>query len=116
MLKVDNRNTKTRCKICSKLTIKTREQCHQPRSGVFIVNFVTYFTPCSSVSIANFEQVNAGWGTYQVNPTFDMHVRLAVQVHISTVSKILLVYVPPEAAETAHFCSVMGCFLEKQGH
>ena len=22
---------------------------------------VAYFTPCSSVSIANFEQVNAGW-------------------------------------------------------
>ena len=28
-------------------------------SHVFIVNFGTYFTPCSIVSIADFEQVNA---------------------------------------------------------
>ena len=34
LLKVNNRNTRTRCEICSKLTIKTRR-----RSGVFIVNF-----------------------------------------------------------------------------
>ena len=46
---------------CSKLTIKTAERCHQLRSGVFIVNFEHIFTPCSSVSIVNFEQVNAGW-------------------------------------------------------
>ena len=35
LLKVNNRNTRTRCEICSKLTIKTPER----RSGVFIVNF-----------------------------------------------------------------------------
>ena len=40
MFKVNNINTRTRCEICSKLTIRT------------------YFTPCSSVSIVNFEQVN----------------------------------------------------------
>ena len=40
LLKVSNRNTKTRCKVCSKLTI-------------------TYFTPCSKVSIVNFEHVIA---------------------------------------------------------
>ena len=28
LLKVNNRNIKTRCEICSKLTIKTPEQCH----------------------------------------------------------------------------------------
>ena len=33
MFKVNNRNTRTRCEICSKLTIKT--WCY----GVFIVNF-----------------------------------------------------------------------------
>ena len=49
LLKVNNRNTRTRCEICSKLTINTPERR-------------TYFTPCSSVSIVNFEQVNAGWG------------------------------------------------------
>ena len=30
------------------------------RSGVFIVNF-QHFTPCSSVSIVNFEHVIADW-------------------------------------------------------
>ena len=39
MLKVNNRNTRTRCEICSKLTIKTPERRHWRRSGVFIVNF-----------------------------------------------------------------------------
>ena len=32
-------NTRTRCKICSKLTIKTPERRHWRRSSVFIVNF-----------------------------------------------------------------------------
>ena len=38
MLKVNNRNNRTRCEICSKLTIKTPEQ-RRRRSGVFMVNF-----------------------------------------------------------------------------
>ena len=45
MFKVNNRNTKTKCEICSKLTIKTPERCHRRLSGVFIV----------SVSVVNFE-------------------------------------------------------------
>ena len=47
MFKINNRNTRTRCEICSKLTKKTPER--------------RYFTPYSSVFIVNFEQVNAGW-------------------------------------------------------
>ena len=39
LFKVDNRNTRTRCEICSKLTIKTPERRQWRRSGVFIVNF-----------------------------------------------------------------------------
>ena len=39
LLKVNNRNTKARCEICSKLTIKAPEQCHWRCSGAFIVNF-----------------------------------------------------------------------------
>ena len=39
MFKVNNRNTRTRCEICSKLTIKTPEQRQWRRSGVFIVDF-----------------------------------------------------------------------------
>ena len=40
LIKVNNRNTRTRCEICSKLIIKTPERRHWRRSGVFIVNFV----------------------------------------------------------------------------
>ena len=39
MLKINNRNTRTRCVICSKLTIKTPEQYQWCRSGFFIGNF-----------------------------------------------------------------------------
>ena len=39
MFKVNNRNTRTRCEICSKLTIKTRQQNQSRPSGVYIVNF-----------------------------------------------------------------------------
>ena len=39
MFKVNNRNTRTRCEIRSKLTIKTTEQRHLGHSGVFSVNF-----------------------------------------------------------------------------
>ena len=42
MFKVNNRNTKTRCEIYSKLTIRTLERC-------------------SSVSIVNSRQVNASY-------------------------------------------------------
>ena len=39
MFKVNNRGTRTRSAIRSKLTIKTPERCQGRRSGVFIVNF-----------------------------------------------------------------------------
>ena len=39
MFKVNNRNSGTRCEICSKLTIKTPERHHWHRSCVFIVKF-----------------------------------------------------------------------------
>ena len=42
-LKVNNRNTRLRCEICSKLTIMTPERRHWRRSGVFIVNFEHVF-------------------------------------------------------------------------
>ena len=59
LLKVNNRNNRTRCEIYSKST-KTPEQRHWRRSGVIIVNFETYFTPCSKVYIVNFQHVIAG--------------------------------------------------------
>ena len=39
LLRVDNRKTRTRCEICSKITIKQPERRHWRRSGVFIVKF-----------------------------------------------------------------------------
>ena len=54
LLKVNSRNTRIRCEICSKLTIKTPERLW------------TFFAPCSSVSINKFEQVNAGWTLFVI--------------------------------------------------
>ena len=53
MFKVNNRNTRTRSEICSKLTLKTPELCHRRKVR-------TVFAPCSIVSIVNFAQINAG--------------------------------------------------------
>ena len=39
LLKVNNKNTRKRCEICSKLTIKTPERRHWCRSGAFILDF-----------------------------------------------------------------------------
>ena len=39
LLKLKNRNTKTRCEICSKLTIKIAEGRQWRCSGILIVNF-----------------------------------------------------------------------------
>ena len=50
-----------KCEICSQLTIKTPKRRHWRHFGVFIVNFEHISHRCSSVSIVNFEQVNAGW-------------------------------------------------------
>ena len=59
LFKVNNNNARKRCKICSKLTMKTPERRHWRRSGVFIVNFehISYF----SFFIVDFQQVNANW-------------------------------------------------------
>ena len=59
MLKANNRKTRKRNEICSRLTIKTTER--QRRSAVFVVNFEHIFTHCSNVSIVNFEHIITGW-------------------------------------------------------
>ena len=53
LLKVDNKNTRARYEICSKLTIKTPERRHW---------LWTYFTPYSSDFVVNFEHIIAGLG------------------------------------------------------
>ena len=39
LFKINNENTRTWCKICPKLTLKTLERRQWRRSGLFIVNF-----------------------------------------------------------------------------
>ena len=56
--KVNNGNTRTRCEICSNLTVKIPERRQLRLFGVLTFNiFHTFF----SVSIVNFEHVIAGW-------------------------------------------------------
>ena len=49
-----NSNTRKRCEICSKLTIKSPQQL----STVFIEHISYLFTPFSTVSTVGFEQVD----------------------------------------------------------
>ena len=74
MFKVNNRNTRTRCEICSKFTIKTPERRH-----------------CSSVFIVNFDQINTGWNLYTVrikvsHPVSNNHWRKTLIQNILTFS------------------------------
>ena len=64
MFKVNNRNTRRRFEIRSKLTIKTPQRRQWCRCCVLLLIW-TYFKRCSSVSIVNFERVNAGWVTIE---------------------------------------------------
>ena len=59
LLKVNNRNGRTRCEICSNLTIKTPERRQWRRFGVFIINFehIWHKVPV----FLNFEYANADW-------------------------------------------------------
>ena len=49
MFKVNNRNPRTTCEICSQLTVKP------------LLLTLNIFHPSSSVSTVNFEQINVGW-------------------------------------------------------
>ena len=58
MLKVNSKNTKKRCEIWLKLTLKTPERRQWFRSGVFIINFEHNSDVCFSFLITYFEQVH----------------------------------------------------------
>ena len=60
LFKVNNRNSRKGCEICSKLTIKAPEQRHWRRS-IFLLLFLNVFYTFSSLSIVHFEQVNVIW-------------------------------------------------------
>ena len=66
LLKVNNRNT--RAKVWSMFKVNNEDTKTTPwrRFGVFIVNFEHILHLCSSISIVNFEQVNADWEDLQI--------------------------------------------------
>ena len=66
MFKVDSRNTRIKCKICSKLRIKTSER-RLASFWYLYCKLWTCFTSCSSVSFVNLEQVNACWEKDVIN-------------------------------------------------
>ena len=59
MFKVNIRNSRTGYGLCSKLTIKTPER--RKMVSIWCLYCYCYFTPFSSVSVVNFEQVNSDW-------------------------------------------------------
>ena len=60
MFKVNNRNTRKRSEICSKLTMKNQNDVSYVVL-VFLSLTMKYLTPFSSVFIVDFEQVNVSW-------------------------------------------------------
>ena len=65
LLKVNYRKTRTRCEICSKLTIKLPERRHWRQLASFWYLYLLtlkIFHTLLSVSIVNFEHVISGWG------------------------------------------------------
>ena len=75
LLKFNNRNTRKRCEIFSKLTIKIPERCQ------------CQTIPFSRVSIVDFEHVIAGWDRtipMQVVFKFTVSIRLLNIVFVST--------------------------------
>ena len=63
----------------------------------FYCKLWTYFTPCSSVSIVNFEQVNASWGCY---------LRVTIHTYWNNGLNDLKTFSPPEVVQTVHLYSM----------
>ena len=79
MFKVNNKNTRTRSEICSKLTMKTPERRQS------YISYLTFFF----VFLVNFEQVNAGWKEaalkYLTKYAENIHVLVLLQVKLQAV-------------------------------
>ena len=89
VFKVNNRNTRKRCEISSRLTTNTPEWRHWRCSGVFIANF-EHISHFYRVSILNFEQVNVSWAVNsEQNSTLNSSQYLEI-TFISQIFKILL--------------------------
>ena len=59
LLKVNNRNTRTRCEVCSKITIKTLERRHKMEHLVItIITKSSILWRRSAIFIVNFEHIS----------------------------------------------------------
>ena len=77
--------------ICSKLTIKTPERHHWRRSNVSLLLTLNYFTPCSSVSIVNFEHIITSWDAYLDDKTeFSEYLKTIFTKHERESSNIIV--------------------------
>ena len=74
----------------------------------FAITFLLFFMKIENAVLHNLPKVSNEH--IKLTPYSKLNVRLAAQV-LSSISKVLLAYLPPEAAETAHFCSLMDWFL-----
>ena len=61
LFKVNDINTRNRCEIYLKLTIKTSERHHWRRSNVFLVNFEHSSHLFLVFLLLTFEKVNVSW-------------------------------------------------------
>ena len=65
LLKVNNRNTRTRCEKYSKLTIKTPERRQWHCSGIFIVNFKHNLHPVLVFLLVTLK-MSGGWEVFRL--------------------------------------------------
>ena len=78
LFKANRRNTRKICEICSRVTIKTPER----RQWRFYWKLWTYFSPLSSVSIVDFEDVNICW---EGNVVFLKHIEIGLRYIFLTI-------------------------------
>ena len=65
LFKVNYRDNRRRCEICSKVKIRSTERNHRGRSGIFIVNSNLFYT-FASVSVEFQHALFAGLITFQI--------------------------------------------------
>ena len=83
LFKFNNKNIRKRCETCSKLTMKRSE-----RRLTYLIPFDvlkyfwTYFTPFSTVSVVDFEQVNISCDVPFISMLFQYPAKLLLSQHL----------------------------------
>ena len=88
LFRVNNINNRKRCKICSKLTLKTQERHHWRRSGVF-VNF-KHISHLSSVFVVDFEQLNVNMALSKWSSWLETKIKFhPLRPHVSNIETLV---------------------------